>query len=92
MKLINRIKAALAAFNHGSFSPYYAVIYDVCEGDPDNGMVVSEEFYESFGSPEEAAQKFRAAFPARSVDPDGINYGNPRLVLIMGGIDDYLPG
>lgn len=91
MKLIHRMKAALAAFKHGSFTPHYAVIYDVCEGDPEAGMIVSEEFYESFGSPEQAAEMFRAAFPVKPVDPNGINYGNPRLVMILGGIDDYLP-
>lgn len=87
--LIHRFKAAIAAFRSCHGLPSYAVIYDVCEGDPDAGMVISEEFYESFGSPQQASQRFREAFPIKPVDEELINYDNPRLVLILGGIDSY---
>lgn len=87
--LLMRIKAAIEAFKAAKSTPYYAVIYDEFEGDPDSGNVIREEYYESFGSPEQAAAVFRGAFPDDSVGPDGRSFGNARLVMVMGGIDEY---
>jgi len=89
VSITNRLKAAWSAFLHADYLPSYAVIYDVCDGDPEAGAIVSEEFYESFGSPEQAAEMFRSAFPAKPVDENGTNIANARLVLILGEIDRY---
>lgn len=87
--MLTRIIAAFAAFRTAQARPAFAVIYDVCEGDPAAGAVVSEEYYERFSSPAEAARVYRAAFPDRLVNPDALNNGNARLVLILGEIDEY---
>lgn len=89
--LIYRLRAALAAFRAARSHPSYAVIYDLCDGDPEAGAIISEEYYESFGSPEQGAERFRVAFPQKPVDPDGFNIANARLVLILGEIDEYRP-
>lgn len=83
-QLPTRLRAALAAMWAAQQPPSYAVIYDRWDGAEPGCGDVSEEFYETFSSPQEAASMFREAFPhPRSVD-------NPRLVLILGGIDDYV--
>lgn len=87
--LLFRIRAAIAAFVAARVPHYYAVIYDEFEGDPATGSLVREEYYESFGSPEQAAQMFRSAHPDQPVDPDGRNFGNARLVVVLGDIDEY---
>lgn len=91
VSITNRLKAAWSAFLHADRLPSYAVIYDVCDGDPEAGAIVSEEFYESFGSPALAAAMFRSAFPIKPIDENGINIANARLVLILGEIDHYEP-
>lgn len=87
--LIQRVKAAIAAFRAAQHAPAFAVIYDLCDGDPKSGAVISEEYYENFGTPAQAALMYRTAFPHKPVDPDGFNYANARLVLILGEIDEY---
>lgn len=88
---IIRMKAAIAAFGAARCTPAYAVIYDTFDGDPSAGALVSEEYYESFGSPGQAAEMFRTAFPRKPVDPDGFSVADERLVMILGPIDDYTP-
>jgi len=87
--LLIRIRSAVAAFKAAKTAPYYAVIYDEFEGDPDSGELIREEYYESFGSPEQAAAMYRDAFPTDRVNPDGRSFGNARLVMVMGNIDNY---
>lgn len=84
-----RLAAAIAAFKSACYHPSFAVIYDETEGDPETGSVIREEYYERFGSPEQAAEMYRSAFPDAPIDPDGRNFGNARLVLILGPIDSY---
>lgn len=87
MPLRHRLRAAWQAFQHAKHQPHYAVIYDVpiadafgkCTGDTD------ENFYESFADPDEAHELFRTAYP----DDDRYPTINPRLVMILGPIDDF---
>ncbi len=81
--LATRVKAAFAAFRAAQQSHAYAVIYDVWEGGKPGCGDTREEFYETFSSPVEAALMFRDAYPVES------GADNPRLVLILGGIDAY---
>lgn len=84
--LRERIHAAIAAFRYAQHPPAYAVIYDVWSGGAPGCGDTREEFYELFGSPSEAAEMFRTAYPV-GADRDAAD--NPRLVLILGGIDAY---
>lgn len=85
-----RFKAAIAAFRAARCSPYYAVIYDSAEGIDLDKEERREEYYESFGSPEQAAEIFRVAFPHGRIAKDGFDMADrPRLVMILGSIDNY---
>lgn len=89
MRFLIRAKAAIHAFKHAKVPPYYAVIYDGFEGNPEDGMLVSEEYYESFGCPSQANKMFREAYPKDLVTKNGVTYGNARLVMVLGDISDY---
>ena len=90
--LIIRIQAAIAAFRAARHPHAYAVIYDSAEGIDTDSDERREEFYEVFGTPKAAAEIFRMAFPKGNLANDGDEIAhNPRLVMILGDIDNYLP-
>lgn len=76
-----RINAAIAAFRAAKLPPAYAVIYDT-PLDLGPHLDDVEQYYERFATPREAYEFFREAYPAPQTQ-------NARLVLILGGIDEY---
>jgi hypothetical protein len=92
MSLANRLRAAWAAFWGNGQALRFAVIYDSAEGINLDYHERREEFYEIFSSPQEAYEMFRETFPKgeKATDGDEIAH-NPRLVLVLGPIDDFAP-
>lgn len=87
--VVTRLKAAWLAFRHAKTGPAFAVIYDSYEGLNREDNDPLETYYESFGSPEQAARFFNEAYPKRERDMGATEPQTERLVMILGPIDAY---